>query len=39
MGGIAIVKVRSGVEFTPDAAAAFRRAEAQCRRSSVATST
>lgn len=29
MGGIAIVKVRSGVEFTPDAAAAFRRAEAQ----------
>lgn len=29
MGGLAIEKVRGGVEFVPDAAAAFRRAEAQ----------
>lgn len=29
MGGIAIEKIRGGVEFVPEAAAAFRRAEAQ----------
>lgn len=32
MGGLVIEKVRPGVEFTPDAAAAFRRAEAQVQR-------
>lgn len=31
MGGIPIEKIREGVEFVPDAAAAFRRAEAQVR--------
>lgn len=31
MGGLVIEKVRPGVEFVPDAAAAFRRAEAQVR--------
>lgn len=31
MGGLVIETVRSGVQFTPDAAAAFRRAEAQVR--------
>lgn len=32
MGGLVIEKVRSGVEFVPGAAAAFRRAEAQVQR-------
>lgn len=31
MGGLVIEQVRPGVEFVPDAAAAFRRAEAQVR--------
>lgn len=31
MGGLVTVKIRDGVEFTPEAAAAFRRAEAQVR--------
>lgn len=31
MGGLVIEKVRAGVEFVPDAAAAFRRAEATVR--------
>lgn len=31
MGGLVIEKVRDGVEFIPDAAAAFRRADAQVR--------
>lgn len=31
MGGLVIKQVRPGVEFVPDAAAAFRRAEAQVR--------
>src|SRR5690606_3901683 len=31
MGGLVIEKVRSGVEFVPDAASAFRRADAQVR--------
>lgn len=32
MGGLVIEKIRPGVEFTPDAAAAFRRADAQVRK-------
>lgn len=32
MGGLVIEKVRPGVEFTPDAAAAFRRADAQVQK-------
>lgn len=32
MGGLVTEKIRNGVEFTPDAAAAFRRAEAQVRK-------
>lgn len=32
MGGLVIETVRPGVQFTPDAAAAFRRAEAQVQR-------
>lgn len=32
MGGLVIEEVRPGVQFVPDAAAAFRRAEAQVRR-------
>lgn len=32
MGALATVVIRPGVEFTPDAAAAFRRAEAQVQR-------
>ncbi|MCT1363301.1 hypothetical protein [Microbacterium sp. p3-SID131] len=32
MGGLVIEEVRPGVQFTPEAAAAFRRAEAQVRR-------
>lgn len=32
MGGLVIEKIRPGVEFVPDAAAAFRRADAQVRK-------